>query len=76
MLLLWDWEKQKVLSKISIGITGVPFSMMAKGGDNTEHEYAFQTSYNLFDPTYVVVTGVDTYKYYHIEANELIEDHF
>ena len=40
MLMLWDWEKQKVLSKVNIGITGVPFSINQKGGD-VEPDYNF-----------------------------------
>jgi hypothetical protein len=40
MLILWNWEQMKVLSKVNIGITGVPFSINQKGGD-VEPDYNF-----------------------------------
>jgi len=39
-LLLWDWDKLKVITKISIGITGVPFSINQKGGE-VDPDYNF-----------------------------------
>ena len=68
MLILWDWDKLKIMTKINIGITGIPASINqnTKGADQ-EPEFNFQISYNKYDPTCVVVTGMDTYKYYQIE---------
>jgi hypothetical protein len=64
-LILWDWDKLKILTKINIGITGVPASIMQqKGGDTADIEFNYQVSYNKYDPKCVVVTGMDTYKNY------------
>ena len=68
MLILWDWDKLKIMTKINIGITGIPASINqnTKGADQ-EPEFNFQVSYNKYDPSCVIVTGMDTYKYYQIE---------
>ena len=39
-LILWDWEKLKIITKINIGITGIPASINQKGAD-VEPEYNF-----------------------------------
>ena len=66
------------MTKIGIGITGVPFSINQKGGD-VDPDYQFQVSYNPLDPTCVVVTGVDTYRFLQIEGQgskyEFLEEH-
>ena len=66
-LLLWDWDKLKVMCKIGIGITGVPFSINQKGGD-TDAVSQFQCMYNLHDSTAVCVVGVDTFRFIRITA--------
>ena len=73
-LILWDWDKLKIITKINIGITGIPASINQKGGEQ-EPEFNFQISYNKYDSTAVVVTGMDTYKYYRIEEGEFQADH-
>ena len=70
MLILWDWEKLKIITKVKIGITGVPASINQKGNNESEQEVNFQVSYSNYDPNVVVVTGVDTYLYYRLEENE------
>ena len=59
---------------INIGITGIPASINQKGSD-LEPEFNFQISYNKYDSTSVVVTGMDTYKYYRIEDGAFQADH-
>jgi len=73
ILILWDWEKLKIIAKINIGITGIPASMIQKGEEVPE--FSFQISFNPHEVNYVVVTGTDTYKYYKIENNAFEADH-
>jgi len=70
-LILWDWDKLKILTKINIGITGMPASIIQnqKAGD-VDIDFNYQISYNKYDPKCVVVTGMDTYKYYQIVDKE------
>ena len=67
MLLFWDWDKLKILAKINIGITGIPASMNQKNDDNVDLVFNFQISFNPFEKDHIVVTGVDTFKYYKLE---------
>ena len=73
LLLLWDWDKLKVISKINIGITGIPASMNQKDGN--ELDVNFQISFNPHEVNYIVVTGPDTYKYYKYEDGAFEADH-
>ena len=74
MLILWNWDTQKMITKINIGITGVPFSINEKGPD-IEPEYNFQVSFDPSEPTCVIVTGIDTYRYLRIEEGKFNEEH-
>jgi hypothetical protein len=70
-LLLWDWDKLKVMNKIGVGITGVPFSMNQKGGD-IDPDYKFEVSYS-HDAESMVVVGMDTYRFLNYEEKEFSE---
>jgi hypothetical protein len=74
LLILWNWDTLKILAKINIGISGVPFSINQRGGEQ-EQEFHFQVSYNPSEPGSVVVTGEDTYRYLSIEGNEFTQKH-
>ena len=39
-------------------------------GSEADLDFNFQISYNKYDPSKVLVTGPDTYKYYSIEPIE------
>jgi len=63
-LIFWEWEKMKILATINIGITGPSNSL------------SFKCTFNPYDHNSVVVTGLNTYKYYKIkELNEFVADH-
>jgi WD40 repeat protein len=72
MLLFWDWDKEKVMAKINIGITGIPASISQKQvlPGQPEPEFNYSVSFNPFECEYIVVTGPDTYKYYKIDGAE------
>lgn len=64
LLLFWQWDKNKILGKINIGLTGPLLS------------YSFKCSFNPFDHNAVVVTGPNIFKYYKIkELTDFVADH-
>ena len=65
LLLFWQWDKNKIIASINIGLTGsVPCNH-------------FKCSFNPFDHNAVVVTGPNIYKYYKItnQQTEFTADH-
>ena len=66
LLLFWQWDKNKILASINIGLTGPLLTSLS----------GFKCSFNPFDHNAVVVTGPNIYKYYKIkELNEFVADH-
>lgn len=65
-VILWNWESQKALNKISLGITG----------NNLRN---FQVSYNPAEPGCILVSGNDTFRYMRIDESskkyEFSEEH-
>jgi len=43
LLILWDWDKLKILTKINIGITGIPASIMQnqKAGETENIDFNY-----------------------------------
>lgn len=75
LLILWDIENCKVLSKINIGLSGFTSNLSSgKNGESgvcAEPNHNLMCSYNPYEAeSYVCVTGNDTFKYYKIENNE------
>lgn len=66
MVLLWDIDNIKVLSKINVGLSGFTAQINPKGGSAEEEpDHNLMCSYNPLEltgePSRVVVTGNDTF---------------
>jgi hypothetical protein len=68
-LICWNWDLNKMMATIDIGITSAPPQSMN----------CFKISFNMFEPKEfkLVVTGPNVYKYYKLtqDFNEFQADH-
>jgi hypothetical protein len=76
MVLLWDIDNIKVLSKINIGLSGFTAQINAKGGvAEEEPDHNLMCSYNPLEltgePSRVIVTGNDTFYMFKIVDDQL-----
>jgi hypothetical protein len=67
-VLLWDWDKLKIITRVNIGIQSIP-SQIGKGEEEVMGN--FQVTFCAMNDGSVVVTGPDTFKYYMIEDSQL-----
>ena len=65
-VILWDWEKLKIKTKVNIGIQTIPGSLKEEEVPNT-----YQVSFCAMNDGSVVVTGPDMFRYYRIEEEQL-----
>lgn len=68
MIILWDWDKLKIKSKVNIGIHGIPQSI---GKAEDEIPNTFQISFCANNDSSILVTGPDTFKLYKFEGDQL-----
>lgn len=76
MVLLWDLDNIKVLSKINIGLSGFTSQINPKGGEGEEEsDHSLTCTYNPLEltgePSRVVVTGTDTFYMFKIVDDTL-----